>query len=403
MAPTDRYIVISSDCHAGGNHAQYREYLDPAYVDGSTPGGAGTRTRSATSRTTAAPATGTTTAASRRPGRRRRRGRGRVPEHGAARSSPPAWSSPRRPTPEELRAAPGRHPGPQPVAGRLLRRRTPPVGPAWARSCSTTSTTRSTTSAGSRPTASPACCCPASRPTPASSRCTHPCTTRCGRCARSSDLPVTHHGGGSGMPDFGAYPSSTTMYMMEAGFFANRALWHLIMSGVFERFPELVFVMTEQGAGWIPGVLEQMDDMNDRPWPPTSSASRGRPPSCCPGPRASTSRRTAGSAPASRPRARPRCSATSASRSSCGAATTRTARAPTATPGSRCAGRSRAGTRRTCAGAVLGERRPGLRLRPRQAPGPRRPRRPDGRRGRHAADRGPRPPAPPSTGPEVLT
>src|SRR4051812_19457308 len=26
-APTDRYTVISADCHAGGNHAQYREYL----------------------------------------------------------------------------------------------------------------------------------------------------------------------------------------------------------------------------------------------------------------------------------------------------------------------------------------------------------------------------------------
>ena len=75
-------------------------------------------------------------------------------------------------------------------------------------------------------------------------------------------LPVTHHGGGSGMPDYGAYPSSTTMYMMEAGFFANRALWHLVMSGVFDRFSDLVFVMTEQGAGWIPGALTQMDDLN---------------------------------------------------------------------------------------------------------------------------------------------
>jgi predicted TIM-barrel fold metal-dependent hydrolase len=75
-------------------------------------------------------------------------------------------------------------------------------------------------------------------------------------------LPVTHHGGGSGMPDYGRFPSSTTVYMMEAGFFANRALWHLIMSGVFERHPDLVFVMTEQGAGWIPGALRQMDDLN---------------------------------------------------------------------------------------------------------------------------------------------
>lgn len=76
-------------------------------------------------------------------------------------------------------------------------------------------------------------------------------------------LPVTHHGGGSGMPEFGRYPSSTVMYMMEAGFFANRALWHLVMSGVFERFGDLVFVMTEQGSGWIPGALQQMDDLHD--------------------------------------------------------------------------------------------------------------------------------------------
>lgn len=76
-------------------------------------------------------------------------------------------------------------------------------------------------------------------------------------------LPVTHHGGGSGMPDFGAYPSSVVIYMMEAGFFANRALGHLIMSGVFDRFPELVFVMTEQGTGWLGAAIEQMDYLHD--------------------------------------------------------------------------------------------------------------------------------------------
>ena len=31
MQGTDHYVVISSDCHAGGNHQQYREYLDPRY------------------------------------------------------------------------------------------------------------------------------------------------------------------------------------------------------------------------------------------------------------------------------------------------------------------------------------------------------------------------------------
>lgn len=31
--PGDHYTIISSDCHAGGSHEQYREYLDPRYRD----------------------------------------------------------------------------------------------------------------------------------------------------------------------------------------------------------------------------------------------------------------------------------------------------------------------------------------------------------------------------------
>ncbi len=77
------------------------------------------------------------------------------------------------------------------------------------------------------------------------------------------DLPVTHHGGGSGVPDMGRYPSTTVMYILEVGFYANRALWHLVMSGVFERFPDLVFVMTEQGSGWIPDTLDRLDGIHD--------------------------------------------------------------------------------------------------------------------------------------------
>ena len=62
------------------------------------------------------------------------------------------------------------------------------------------------------------------------------------------EMPVTHHSGGSGIPDYPKTPVTTLMFIMESGFFANRALWHLIMSGVFERFPGLVFAMTEQGS-----------------------------------------------------------------------------------------------------------------------------------------------------------
>src|SRR5205823_2368949 len=30
---TGHYTIISADCHAGGSHEQYREYLDPKYRD----------------------------------------------------------------------------------------------------------------------------------------------------------------------------------------------------------------------------------------------------------------------------------------------------------------------------------------------------------------------------------
>jgi predicted TIM-barrel fold metal-dependent hydrolase len=33
-----------------------------------------------------------------------------------------------------------------------------------------------------------------------------------------------------------------------------------IMSGLFDRFPSLVFISVEAGAGWVPWLLEQMDD-----------------------------------------------------------------------------------------------------------------------------------------------
>ncbi len=78
------------------------------------------------------------------------------------------------------------------------------------------------------------------------------------------EMSVTHHSGGSGIPSYGRYPFANALFVMETGFFANRAMWHLMLSGVFDRHPDLRLVLTEQGSAWVPGVLERMDTLWDR-------------------------------------------------------------------------------------------------------------------------------------------
>jgi predicted TIM-barrel fold metal-dependent hydrolase len=78
------------------------------------------------------------------------------------------------------------------------------------------------------------------------------------------EMPVTHHSGGSGIPAYGDYPFYNTLFVLETGFFCNRAFWHLVVSGVFDRFPDLKLVLTEQGTQWVPGTLARMDQLWER-------------------------------------------------------------------------------------------------------------------------------------------
>lgn len=73
------------------------------------------------------------------------------------------------------------------------------------------------------------------------------------------DLTLTHHGGGNGMPNFGRYPASMAVFATEVGWWADRTLWHLMWGGVFHRFPKLRFVLTEVGIDFVPELLDRLD------------------------------------------------------------------------------------------------------------------------------------------------
>ena len=76
--------------------------------------------------------------------------------------------------------------------------------------------------------------------------------------------------GGTGAPDYGKYPVADLLFINEVGFYSQRPFVQILLSGVFERFPKLKFVMTEMGCAWIPPMLRRLDararaDPQDRP------------------------------------------------------------------------------------------------------------------------------------------
>ncbi len=78
------------------------------------------------------------------------------------------------------------------------------------------------------------------------------------RACEERGVVINAHGG-SASPDYGIYPASLSMWLMETSWFAHRPLWTFILSGVFDRFPTLRLVMAEQGTSWVRNALNTMD------------------------------------------------------------------------------------------------------------------------------------------------
>jgi predicted TIM-barrel fold metal-dependent hydrolase len=88
----------------------------------------------------------------------------------------------------------------------------------------------------------------------------HPDYDRLWAVCEELEVPINCHGG-TGAPAYARVPSSALIMLAEVGQYSRRPLLFLLLAGVFERFPGLKFVVTEQGCGWLPSVLAQMDNM----------------------------------------------------------------------------------------------------------------------------------------------
>ena len=86
----------------------------------------------------------------------------------------------------------------------------------------------------------------------------HPDYDRLWAALQDLDIPVNLHSG-TGSPNYGKFASTPMIMITEVGFYGSRAFVHLLLSGVFERFPRLKFAITESSAAAIMGYVEQMN------------------------------------------------------------------------------------------------------------------------------------------------
>ena len=77
---------------------------------------------------------------------------------------------------------------------------------------------------------------------------------------QDQNLVMNQHSG-QGSPEYCEGQGSKALWAMEMSFFVQRGYTHLIMGGVFERFPKLRYILTESGAAWAPKLMRGMDAM----------------------------------------------------------------------------------------------------------------------------------------------
>lgn len=75
-------------------------------------------------------------------------------------------------------------------------------------------------------------------------------------------MPLQIHVGAE-MPNYGFAPGARWINSMEVFWTTRRPVWHLIWGGVMERHPGLKLSITESGGSWAPAMLELMEYLYD--------------------------------------------------------------------------------------------------------------------------------------------
>jgi len=75
---------------------------------------------------------------------------------------------------------------------------------------------------------------------------------------QDAGLVMNQHSG-QGSPDYGVGPVPEALWISEVTFYCQAGFRHLLMSGVYERFPKLKYILTESGCAWAPEMLENLD------------------------------------------------------------------------------------------------------------------------------------------------
>jgi predicted TIM-barrel fold metal-dependent hydrolase len=75
------------------------------------------------------------------------------------------------------------------------------------------------------------------------------------------DLVINQHSG-QGSPNYGNGPVPEALWISEVTFYCQAGFRHLLMSGVYERFPRLKYILTESGCSWVGAMLRQLDGIH---------------------------------------------------------------------------------------------------------------------------------------------